>query len=379
MPVSPHSFEPAPDVYRGMIDAAPDAMVVVDSNGVIRLVNNQAEAVFGHSREELLGRPIEVLIPQRFRPDHLQHRGDYAAQAGARPMGAGLELYAMRRDGQEFPVEISLSPLDTPQGRFFSAAIRDVSERKAIEQASERMRDELIATVSHELRTPLTSILGYTEILVDMGDEAVSEQAAQLLEIVRRNAERELRLVEDLLTLAFLGASALTVDPTPTDLGPLARSVREDLAAQAAEAGVMLTCIGLRTLWVDGDQGRLTQVVTNLVINAIKFTPAGGRVEVRLLSDGRHALLEVADDGVGLSPEEVPQVFDRLYRAPGAVNGQVPGAGLGLPIVKGIVEAHAGEIGVESRPGHGTTVTVSLPLASAPPFAPVPTVTASRL
>ena len=362
----PPQHEPTLEVYRGMVDVAPDAMIAVDAvSGVIRLVNAQAGAVFGYPGEDLIGQPVELLIPAWCQEAHRGFRAEYAADPVQRAMGhPGLDVNAVRRDGTEFPVEVTLAPLAAGDVHLVAAAIRDVSERKAIQEASERMRDELIATVSHELRTPLTSILGYTEILVDMGEETLGEQAARLLGIVRRNAERELKLVEDLLTLAFLGTSGLTVQPEPTDVGPVVRAVLEDLATTADEAGVALATGGLDSLWVVGDAARLGQVLTNLVSNAVKFTPPGGRVDVRLLVDGNHGVLEVEDQGMGVGADDLPLVFDRMYRAPEVVAAQLPGAGLGLPIVKGIVDAHDGAIDVESEPGIGTKVHVRLPLAA---------------
>ncbi|MGZ5400062.1 MAG: sensor histidine kinase [Nocardioides sp.] len=353
----PTSLAPhCPDVYRAMVDAARDALVVVDDDGIVRLVNAPAEAMFGVSHDELIGGPAEVLVPDVFGAARHEWPGD-------RWQGGRVSTRAVRHDGQEFPAEITLSPLPSPEGMLTCAAIRDVSDQVAIAEVTERIRDELIATISHELRTPLTSILGYTEILIDMGEPAVSEQAARLLAIVRRNAERELKLVEDLLTLAVLGSAGLKVDQVPADIGRLVTHVLADLGALAAQAGVSLVASGLSSLWVIGDPERLTTVIRNLAINAVKFSQTGGCVEVRLAVDGEHGVIAVQDQGGGLEVDELSKVFDALYRTPSAVAAQVPGAGLGLPIVKGIVEAHAGQVQVESQPGLGTTVAVRLPLA----------------
>ena len=346
----------SPEVYRAMADAARDALVVVDDDGLVQLVNAPAEGMFGATRDELVGRPAAALVPEVFGAASREWPGD-------RWQGDHVSARAVRCDGQEFPAEVMLSPLGSTDGELTCATIRDVSEQVAIEDVTERIRDELIATVSHELRTPLTSILGYTEILVDMGEPAVSEQASRLLAIVRRNAERELKLVEDLLTLAVLGSAGLKVDPVPTDLGLLVPAVLADLGSFAGQAEVSLVAGGLRSLWVVGDPQRLTTVLRNLAINAVKFSQPGGRVEVRLAVDGTHGVIEVQDQGGGLEADELPQVFEALYRTPSAVANQIPGAGLGLPIVKGIVEAHAGQVQVESEPGLGTTVAVRLPLA----------------
>lgn len=352
----PPLFAPSPEVYLGMVNASPDALVVVDSDAVIRLANAQTEAMFGVPRDELVGHSVHTLVPGLFLATGA------GASLGEQAGTAAVSALAVRRDGDEFPAEISMSPVRSGDGVVTCVVIRDVSERVAFQEASERMRQELIATVSHELRTPLTSILGYTEILVDMGEPAVSGQAARLLSIVRRNAERELKLVEDMLTLAVLGGASLSVDPVPTDVGGLVRNVMAELAPLAATSAVALGREGVGSLWVTGDPERLTTVLRNLITNAVKFSGPGGRVEVHLTVDGEHGVIEVQDQGGGLAADELPHVFAPLYRTPSAVSAQVPGAGLGLPIVKGIVDAHEGEIGVESEPGLGTTVQVRLPL-----------------
>lgn len=325
-----------------MVDSAPDALVVVDGAGLVQLVNAHAETLLGAPRDELVGAAAEDLLPGVFCPSALPPDGDVVR----------LTADAVRRDGPSVPVEGAVSRIPTPEGVLM-----------AVEEASARIRDELIATVSHELRTPLTSILGYTEILVDMGEPAISEQAARLLAVVRRNAERELTLVEDMLTLAVLGGAGLSLEPVPTDVGPVVGAVMADLGGVAAAAGVSLVRGGQRSLWVIGDAPRLAEVIGNLVTNAVNFSEDGGRVEVRLVTDGPHGVIEVRDHGMGPDGQALREVFDPHFRTPGAVAAQVPGAGLGRPIVQGIVDAHDGQVQVLSEPGQGTTVAVRLPLA----------------
>ena len=339
----PTTVSERPDVFRAVARATPDPVVVYDATGAVQWTNEQARARFERPGSSLVGSPVDHILPER---------------------GHDVEVSAVDAEGRPFPVAMWVSTVESDGGELTCAVVRDISERHAMVSASERMRDDLIATVSHELRTPLTSILGYTEILVDMGESAVSEPAAQLLAVVQRNAERELKLVEDLLTLASLGTAGMDVRREPTDLVPLAREALEALQVRSDAAGVALSCDACDDLWVAGDSERLGQVLTNLLANAIKFTPAGGRVMVRLLREGDHGILEVIDQGIGLTDEELPWVFERLYRAPRAVAAQIPGAGLGLPIVKGIVDAHGGDIAVESEPGRGTRVQVRLPLAA---------------
>ena len=347
MPPTPPEHDAA--VLRGIVDASSDALVVVDQLGVVALANARAHELLAAAADALVGRLVDELVPG----------AGWAAAAGEPLAGIGV-----RCDGHRFPVEVKVTALP---GDLTCLGISDVSERESTEAASLRIRDELIASVSHELRTPLTSILGYTEILVDMGEPAISGQAVRLLEIVRRNAERELKLVEDLLTVSQLGAIGLSVEPVPTDLAELVDATLEELTPMASESGVTLSRSGEPSLWVLGDASRLTDVVTNVVMNAVKFSrPCGGQVEVGLVVEGEYGVVVVNDRGVGIGPHELPQLFDPLYRTAGAVAAAVPGAGLGLPIVKGIVEAHAGEIDVASDPGNGTTVRVRLPLAAEP-------------
>ncbi len=347
-------------LFRELLDAAPDPTVIVDADGTIVLVNRQVERVLGHRREELVGQPVEVLVPMRFRARHPQRREDFLRHPSTRPMSSSLQLCAVHRDGREVPVEISLSPLETASGLLVSAALRDITERRRMEAEADRMRDELIATVSHELRTPLTSVIGCSELLADLPEEEVGARARRLVEIIRRNAARELRLVDDLLTVAFLDGERLRVQCAPTDLAAVAGHVASDQAPAARAAGVELLLEAAQLSAVSGDHDRLVQVLENLLTNAVKFTPAGGRVTVRVCERGGDPVLEVSDTGVGVEPEEVPRLFERLYRTPGAVATQAPGAGLGLSIVQKLVAAHDGTVTVESERGRGTTVRVRL-------------------
>ncbi len=314
--------------------------LAVDASGTVLLVNASAESGFGRGRGELVGSSVEALVPGVFaevdRPGSPWSRGEVTRLA-ARGLRAG---------GADFPLELSIRPVLTPEGPVACASVRDVSDRVVVERASERLRDELIATVSHELRTPLTSIMGYTEILVDLGEPVVSEEAMRILSIVRRNADRQLKVVEDLLTLTVLGGGAMTVDPAPTDLGPVLREVLRVVGRLAEERDVTLVSGDVRSVLVFGDQQRLTEVVDTLVTNAVKFSAPGDAVDVRLLVEGEHGVVEVSDQGGGAA---VPGTGSRI--------------GLGEPLLRGIVEAHAGQLGVDHRPEGGTTVRVRLPLA----------------
>ncbi|MDP3890092.1 cell wall metabolism sensor histidine kinase WalK [Nocardioides sp.] len=359
MELGDHASDP---LFRKLLEAAPDAFVIVDDRGTIVLVNAQVENLFGYDRAELVGQPIEILVPARFHHVHPGHRSQFFRHTGVRPMGSGLDLFAARKDGSEFPVEISLAPLDTEEGTLVSAAVRDISERVRLEREAESLREELLATVSHELRTPLASIIGYAELMGDLDDTELGPTARRLLGVIDRNASRELRLVDDLLTLASVGDQLMPVSIQPCDLASLVRAATDAAAVQAADVGLQIAVRVEPCRAVAGDEHRLGQLIDNLVTNAIKFTPPGGRIELVVTEVDGMAQLEVHDTGVGVNDEERSRLFERLYRAPGAVAAQIQGAGLGLPIVHAIVEGHRGTIEVESVVGEGTTFWVRLPL-----------------
>ncbi|MGY2702723.1 PAS domain S-box protein [Nocardioides sp. HB32] len=347
--------------FRSLLEAAPDPTVIVDRDATIVLANNQMQDVFGYPRAELVGRPVDILASTPGPAEVRERIGRYLVEPDLVPMGYTQEFRILHHAGHEVPVEIGLSPLHTDEGVLVSIAVRDVSERRRLEVESQQLRDELIATVSHELRTPLTSIIGYSELMGDLDDGDLSRRARKLLGVIERNAERELQLVDDLLTMAYLDDNRLRIDRRAIDLVPLARQVAGDANLRARERGLELTLVAADSVQAYGDFYRLVQVLENLLTNALKFTAPGGRIDVAVRNDGPMGVLEVRDTGVGVSAEEKEKVFDRLYRAPSAIRGQVQGAGLGLPIVRAIVEAHDGTVDVESEVGVGTVVRVSIP------------------
>jgi protein-histidine pros-kinase len=347
-------------LFRGLLEAAPDAMVIVDHNGCIVLTNAQVERLFGYRREELVGRGVEVLVPGRFAGAHRAFRSGYVAEPRTRPMGLAGDLFARRKDGSEFPVEISLAPLETDEGLLVSAAVRDISQRRRVEEEANRVKDEFFATVSHELRTPLTSMIGYAEIMAELED--LSPYGRRFLSVIRRSAERELRLVDDLLTIAAIEDSGLSVQVGELDLESVVREAVEAVRPAAEEASLELS---LQTpgfaVPTRGDKDRLGQALDNLLSNAVKFSRPGGAIRVALRLVGSHVEIDVTDSGPGIGDVDPERLFERMYRSREAVRQQVPGAGLGLPIALAIVEAHHGTITVPDSGPDGTTFRVLLP------------------
>jgi protein-histidine pros-kinase len=348
-------------LFRGLLEAAPDAMVIVDQDARIVLVNAQVEEKFGYRRAELVGEPVEILVPERFAGMHVSFRSGYVAEPRTRPMGLAGDLFARRKDGSEFPVEISLAPLETEEGLLVSAAVRDISERRQMQEEADRVKDEFFATVSHELRTPLTSMLGYSELMADL--EELSPQGRRFLQVIARSAERELRLVDDLLTLVAIEESGLSIRPSVLDLESVVRDAVEAARPRADEADIDLRLeIPGFPVQVEVDRDRIGQAIDNLLSNAIKFTPAGGTVRVRLRTHEALAQVEVADSGGGIRDGDAGRIFERLYRSGSAVAQQVPGAGLGLTIALAIAEAHHGRIVLVKSDATGATFRMDLPL-----------------
>ena len=347
--------------FRSLLEAAPDPTVIVDHTATIVLANDRMNSVFGYARGELVGRSVAVLASTPGPDEVLERIRRYLLDPALVPMGYSQEFRIRHRDGHEVPVEIGLSPLHTDAGVLVSIAVRDMTARRRLEAESQRQRDELIATVSHELRTPLTSIIGYAELMADLDEGDLSRRARRLLGVIERNAERELQLVDDLLTMAYLDDNRLRIDRSPVLLAEIARRVVGDAGLRARQRGIEVALAETAVPPVRGDFYRLVQVLENLVTNALKFTEPGGRVEVVVRDDGPMGVVEVRDTGIGMSPEEKELVFERLYRAPSAIRSQAQGAGLGLPIVRAIVDAHDGTVEVDSEVGVGTTVRVSIP------------------
>jgi PAS domain S-box-containing protein len=366
--------------FRGLLEAAPDAMIVADRDGRIRLVNGQTERVFGYQREELLDQSIDILVPLRFAAIHPRHRDAYVRDPQPRPMGAELDLYARRKDGTEFPVEISLSPLETEDGILITSAVRDITDRKRLEEnvrqknqeleeqnrrveAASRLKSEFLANMSHELRTPLNSIIGFAQMMQDKQLGPIAENHREYLGDILTSARHLLHLINDILDLSKVESGTMAFYAEPVHLDTLITEVCDGLHPLAASKNIRIaTDVDPAILQVEVDPGKLKQVLFNYVSNALKFTPGGGRIDIRAVAqDARHFRVEVEDTGVGIAAEDVPRLFVAFQQLDAGAAKKYQGTGLGLALTRRIVEAQGGTVGASSRPGQGSVFHAVLP------------------
>lgn len=371
--------------FRQLLEAAPDAIVEVSGEGKIVLMNRIAEEMFGYLRDELIGKSVDMLVPDAVRHKHYRHRDSYLATPKTRPMGSGLELDARRRDGSLFPVEISLSPVETESGLHVTAVIRDVTERRRAEQEvrrlqlqytaelearnreierANRLKSEFLASMSHELRTPLHTIIGFAELLQEGSEGPLNGAQSRFLNHIHRDSEHLLELINDVLDLSKIEAGQLSLQRQNY---PLARSLGEALDAirpGAALKGIAIEERGDRDSMVHADPLRVKEMLYNLLSNAVKFTPEGGRVWVEMAEDAGFVHVTVGDTGIGIPGEEQENIFDKFYQVGNTTRGVREGTGLGLSITKELVQLHGGWIEVQSKPGEGSQFTFTLPTAA---------------
>jgi PAS domain S-box-containing protein len=347
--------------FRKVLEGAPDAVVIVDSRGKIVLVNGQAEKLFGYLREEMLGNAIELLVPARFRESHTATRHVYVSHPETRPMGADLELDALRKDGSELPVEISLSPVRLDGELYVISTIRDITARKMVAQELKRLNQELTAinreleaftySVSHDLRAPVRHIESFSRMLREEYETALDDTAKHYLQRISESTAAMANLIEGLLGLARLGRKELQLEITGLD--SIAEEVLHDFSAETQ--GRQIDWRVTRLPFAECDATLLKQVFSNLVSNALKFTRQRETavIEIGYCPTQNGPAVFVRDNGVGFSMKYVNKlfgVFQRLHRAQ-----DFEGTGAGLAIVQRIIHKHGGKVWAEAELNAGAT------------------------
>lgn len=361
------------ETIRKLLDAAPDAIVIVNQQGAIVVANSQAETVFGYKHEELIGKPVEILVPHRMAGAHVAKRDSYMEHPRVRPMGAGLQLFGLRKDGSEFPADIKLSPWTTEEGDFVISIIRDVTERHRTEQIlrdneeilrkkaedlkrSNEELEQFAYVASHDLQEPLRMVGSFTQLLAQRYRGKLDAEADQYISFAVDGSKRMQALIQDLLVFSRLGTRGKPFEETDCDqildhvLGALRFSIEENKAT--------VTHDPLPT--VQGDPVQLAQLLQNLIGNALKFHgESAPHVHISAERIDGEWQFSVRDNGIGIDPRYFERIFVIFQRLHGRDKYQ--GTGIGLAVCKKIVQRHGGRIWVQSEAGKGTAFFFTIP------------------
>jgi PAS domain S-box-containing protein len=349
-----------------VLDATPDALIIVNHRGEIVHVNAQVGTLFGYDRDELLGQAVEKLMPQRYRDKHVGHRAGYLTHPRIRPMGVCLDLYGIKKNGNEFPIEISLSPLALEEGTITLATIRDVTDRKRFEQTlreknlelekASLAKDSFLASMSHELRTPLNAIIGFTgTLLMRLPGPLTADQEKQLTTI-QRSAKHLLSLINDLLDMAKIESGKVDIHVESVHLQTLLEEIATTLRPLAQNKGLSFTIEApSNPLYFETDRRALNQILINLINNAIKFTEAG-HIQVIVTEQRREdryqLTISVIDTGMGIKPEHQSKLFNAFEQV--RTQQGLEGTGLGLHLSQKLAALLGGRIECQSEPSKGS-------------------------
>ncbi len=343
---------------RALVDTIVDGIIVIDARGIVQTLNPAAVTLFGYPADEVQGQNIKMLMPEPYAHGHDGYLSNYLTTGDKKVIGIGREVTGKRKNGSTFPMELAVSEMEVNGERMFTGIVRDITERKKVEQ----MKSEFISTVSHELRTPLTSIRGALGLVLGNAAGELPEKARLMLEMAARNSERLTLLINDILDLEKIEAGHLEFDFGIVDLVALAARALEDNQGYAHKHQVrlLLDC-HIPEAPVRADEHRLLQVFSNLISNAVKYSPASGVVEVSVAADGANFRVAVRDHGAGIPQAFRSRIFQRFAQADSSDTREKGGTGLGLSITKAIVERHEGTVGYDTEAGVGTLFYFDLP------------------
>ncbi|MBL8798514.1 MAG: PAS domain S-box protein [Planctomycetia bacterium] len=368
----------AEERIRAVVENVIDAIITIDERGQVQSANPAAERLFGYKREELLGQNVKLLMPEPYHGEHDGYLANYLRTGQAKIIRIGREVEGRRKDGSTFPMELAVSEFALGGQRFFTGIVRDITERKQAEAAlreADRRKDEFLATLAHELRNPLAPIVNSLQILrMAEGDLAAGRQARAMME---RQLQHLVRLVDDLLDVSRITRGKVELRRERIELSAVLQNALEaSRSFVQAKAQSLTVHLPTEPLWLDADPTRLAQIVSNLLNNAAKYTDRGGQVWLTARRDGHEAVISIRDDGVGIAAEHLAYIFGIFSQVVPALERSQGGLGVGLALVRGLVELHGGTVEARSAgPGQGSEFVVRLPAAEAPaPATPPPAV-----
>jgi len=353
----------AEEKFRSLLDSAPDATVMVNNEGIIEMTNKQTENLFGYDRNEIIGKPVEILIPAELRQKHIHHRANFVKEARVREMGAGIELNAVKKNGVKFPVEISLSPIQTEEGMLVSASVRDITGRKELENELRKSNAELEAftySVSHDLRAPLRGIIGFTAILEEEYSDKLDEEAKRITSVIRSNTLKMGHLIDDLLAFSRTGKQEIV--KTQVNTKAMVHEIINELKSREQQ-NIKKILWDIQSLApANADINTIRQVWVNLLSNAVKYSGKEEQpsIEIGSYFEAGQIVYYVKDNGVGFDEQykhKLFKVFQRLHNAE-----EFEGTGVGLALVEKIISRHGGKVWAVGKKDQGACFYFSLPV-----------------
>ncbi len=356
------------DYLRGVLEGIAEGIIIIDDQGIIQGVNRQAEELFGHAREDMIGRNVSMLMPEPFSSEHDGYIRRYLQTGEARIIGMGREVEGLKRDGERFPLGLAISEIHNDTHHHFIGIVRDLSRRKMLEQhlvrakeaaqAANVARSSFLASMSHELRTPLNSIIGFSGILRDGMAGELNEEQQKQIEIIHESGQHLLELISDILDLAKVDAGRMRLEPEPGDVGDIIEAAVRVVEPLARKKGLAIE-VHVPEIEIFNDLMKLKQLLLNLLSNAIKFTETG-QITIRASAREGILTLEVEDSGRGIEADALEHIFDEFTQTGKTLEGQ-PGTGLGLALCRRFARLMGGDISAESRAGVGSVFTLKLP------------------